>query len=184
MTSTGIGGPSAAIAVEELSRCGADTFIRVGTSGAIDRKLKVGNLVIANAAVRDEGTSPQYVPLSYPAVADLEVTNALVEAARHLRVKFRVGPVVSKDAFYSEEPKTIPLGKQAREIWRVWERARVLATEMECSTIFTICSTRGLRSGGVLAVIGPVGKITKPHAGIDKAIDVAIKAVKLLEKKH
>lgn len=183
VTSTGIGGPSAAIAVEELSRCGADTFIRVGTSGAVDRRLKTGDLVIANAAVRDEGTSPQYVPLSYPAVADLEVTNALVEAARRLKVKFRVGLVVSKDAFYSEEPKTIPLGKQAKEVWKVWERARVLATEMECSTIYTICSIRGLRGGGVVAVIGPVGKITKPHAGIDRGIDVAIEAVKLLEKK-
>lgn len=184
VTSTGIGCPSAAIAVEELSRCGADTFIRVGTSGAVNRKLKTGDLVIANAAVREEGTSSQYVPLGYPAVADLEVTNALVKAARRLKVKFHIGPSISKDAFYSEEPKTIPLGKRAKEDWGVWERAGVLATEMECSVIYTICSIRGLRGGGVLAVIGPIGKITKPHAGIDRAIDVAIEAVKQLEKKR
>lgn len=183
VTSTGIGGPSSAIAVEELAKCGADTFIRVGTAGAISQKVKIGDIVIANAAVREEGTSPQYVPLSYPAVADLEVTNSLIEAAKRLKASYHVGPVVSKDAFYSEVPERTPLAKEAAMLWKVWKRARVLATEMECSTIYTLCGINGWRGGAVLACVGPIGKIADPHAGIDKAIDVAIGAVKLLDKR-
>jgi uridine phosphorylase len=183
VTSTGIGCPSTAIAVEELAKCGANTFIRVGTAGAVSPKPKVGELVIASAAVREEGTSRQYVPLNYPAVANFEVTNALVEASERLKAKCHVGLSLSKDAFYSEEPERVPLGKQAAERWELWRRAGVLATEMECSTIYTICSIRGLRGGAVLAIIGPIGKIADPHAGIDEAISVAIEAVKLLAKK-
>ncbi len=182
VTSTGIGCPSTAIAVEELAKCGADTFIRVGTAGAVSQNVKTGDVVIANAAVREEGTSIHYVPLSYPAVADLEVTNALVEAAKRLKANYHIGVTVSKDAFYSEEPERVPLGKKAAEKWEIWKRSRVLATEMECSTIYTLCSINGWRGGGVLASIGTIGKITDPHAGIDKAIDIAIEAVKLLAK--
>jgi uridine phosphorylase len=89
---------------------------------------------------------------------------------------------LSKDAFYSEEPERVPLGEQAAERWKIWQRANVLSTEMECSTIYTICSIRGLRGGAVLAIIGPIGKIADPHAGIDEAISVAIDAIKLLAK--
>lgn len=183
VTSTGIGCPSTAIAIEELAKCGANTFIRVGTAGAVSPKVKTGEVVIANAAVREEGTSIHYVPLSYPAVADLEVTNALVEAARRLKVKHHVGLTVSKDAFYSEEPERTPLGEQARARWKIWQRANVLATEMECSTIYTLSSINGWRAGAVLAMIGPIGKIDDPHAGIDQAIDVAIEAVKILARR-
>ena len=182
VTSTGIGCPSTAIAVEELAKCGADTFIRVGTAGAVSPKVKTGELVIANAAVREEGTSPQYVPLSYPAAADLEVTNALIEAAKRLKFKSHAGITVSKDSFYSEEPERAPLAEEAARRWKVWQRARALATEMECSTLYTLCSINGWRGGGVLAIVGPIGKIVDPRAGIDKAIDVAIEAVKLLAK--
>lgn len=181
VTSTGIGCPSAAIAVEELARCGADTFIRVGTAGGVSPKVKVGDVIIANAAVREEGTSEQYVPLNYPAVADLGVTRALVEAAERLKVKYHVGLTVSKDAFYSEEPGRVPMGRVAAERWELWKRARVLATEMECSTIYTLCGINGWRGGGILAIIGPVGKIVNPRAGVDEAIDVAIEAFKILE---
>lgn len=183
VTSTGIGCPSAAIAVEELAKCGADTFIRVGTAGAVSPRVKTGELVIANAAVREEGTSPQYVPLGYPAVANFEVTNALIEAGSRLRIKHHVGLSVSKDSFYSEEPERAPLAEESAQRWKVWQRARVLATEMECSTIYTLCGINGWRGGGVLAIIGPIGKIVDPHAGIDKAIDVAIEAVKILAKR-
>lgn len=182
VTSTGIGCPSTAIAVEELAECGADTFIRVGTAGAVSPKLKTGEIVIASAAVREDGTSRQYVPLNYPAVANFEVTNALTEAAERLKAKYHVGLSLSKDAFYSEEPERVPLGEQAAERWKLWQRANVLATEMECSTIYTICGIRGLRGGAVLAIIGPIGKIADPHAGINEAIDVAVEAVKLLAK--
>lgn len=178
--STGIGCPAAAIAVEELSRCGADTFIRVGTAGAVSPEVKVGEVVIASAAIREEETSLGYVPMSYPAVASLEVTNALIEAARRLRVKHRVGLTVSKDAFYSEEPGRVPLAEQARERWQLWRRCGVLATEMECSTIYTLCGISGMRAGATLAIIGPIGKVVDPRAGVSEAIDVAIEAVKIL----
>lgn len=183
VTSTGIGGPSAAIAVEELARCGANTFIRVGTAGAVSRKVRTGDVVIANAAVREEGTSVQHVPLSYPAVADLEVTNALVEAARRLKARYHVGTVVSKDAFYSEVPERTPLSRESIELWKIWQRAKVLATEMECSTIYTLCGINGWRGGGILASIGPIGKITDPHAGVNTTINVAIDAVKIIAKR-
>ena len=182
VTSTGIGGPSAAIAVEELARCGADTFIRVGTAGAIGKRVKLGDIVIACSAVREEGTSREYVPLSYPAVADLEVTRALIEAAGRLGVRYHVGVVVSKDAFYAEEPGRVPLSKKTAELWKIWQRAGALATEMECATIFTVCGVNGWRSGGVLAIVGPAGKIVDPQAGVESAIDVAIAAVKELSK--
>jgi uridine phosphorylase len=182
VTSTGIGCPSAAIAIEELARCGADTFIRVGTSGGIGESTKTGDVVIATGAVRDEGTSIQYVPLSYPAIADLEVTNALIKAAEGLKVRYHVGLTVSKDSFYSEEPERAPLAEEAAKKWKVWQRSRVLATEMECSTIYTLSSINGWRSGGVLAIIGPIGVIEDPHAGIETAIEIAIEAVKILEK--
>ncbi|MEM4188148.1 MAG: uridine phosphorylase [Candidatus Hadarchaeum sp.] len=182
VTSTGIGGPSAAIAVEELARCGADTFIRVGTAGALGKNVKVGDIVIAQAAVREEGTSQQYVPLSYPAVADLEVTNALIKSAKNLGIRYHLGVVVSKDAFYAEEPGRVPLSKQAEELWGLWRRAQVLATEMECATIFTVAGVNGWRSGGVLAIIGPVGKIVRPLPAVENAIKVAVDAVKILAK--
>ena len=183
VTSTGIGGPSAAIAVEELAKCGADTFIRVGTSGAVSKNVRLGDIVIANSAVREDGTSRQYVPLSYPAVADLDVTNALVEAAQMLGASYHVGPVVSKDAFYSEVPNRTPLARESAELWKVWRRARVLATEMECATIYTLCDINGWRGGGVLACVGPMGKIVDSSAGVEKAIDAAIGAVKILAKR-
>ncbi len=183
VTSTGIGGPSAAIAVEELARCGADTFIRVGTAGAVSPTVRTGDVVIASAAVREEGTSQGYVPLSYPAVADLKVTGALAEAAERLRASHHVGVVVSKDAFYSEVPGHTPLDRETARLWKVWQRAGVLATEMECSTIYTLCGINGWRGGGVLASVGPVGRIVDPRAGVEKAIDVAIEAVKLLAKR-
>ena len=183
VASTGIGCPSAAIAVEELARCGADTFIRVGTAGGVGPKVKTGDVVIANAAVREEGTSVQYVPLNYPAVADLEVVNALIEAAKRLKVRYHVGLTVSKDAFYSEEPGRVPLSRVAVERWKLWEHAGVLATEMECSTIYTLCGINGWRGGGVLAIIGPIGKIVDPRAGVSEAIDVAIEAVKILARR-
>lgn len=82
VTSTGIGGPSASIAVEELYRCGADTFIRIGTCGGMQPEVKSGDVVVATGAIRMEGTTREYAPIEFPAVSDLTVTNALVEAAR------------------------------------------------------------------------------------------------------
>ena len=102
VTSTGIGGPSASIAMEELYRCGADTFVRIGTCGGMQTEIKSGDIVIATAAVRMEGTSREYAPIEYPAVANLDVTNALVEAAKEKRFVYHTGVVQSKDSFYGQ----------------------------------------------------------------------------------
>jgi uridine phosphorylase len=181
-TSTGIGCPAAAICVEELIECGADTFIRVGTAGGLQPGVEVGDLVICAATVREEGTTRQYVPLEYPAVADLEVTLALREAARRLGYPHHVGIGHTKDAFYSEGGSDLPLAQACRERWEVWQRAGVLATSMEAAAIFVISSIRKVRAGEVLAVIGLTYR-DEPivaKAGIEEAIRTAIEAVKIL----
>ena len=110
VTSTGIGGPSAAIAMEELVMCGADTFIRIGTSGGMDLDVKSGDLVIANGAIRMEGTSREYAPVEFPAVPDFDVTTALVKAAKKLNQPYHVGVVQCKDSFYGQHtPETKPV---------------------------------------------------------------------------
>ncbi|MCL5036134.1 MAG: uridine phosphorylase [Chloroflexi bacterium] len=181
-TSTGIGCPSAAICIEELAKVGADTFIRVGTSGSLQKHVGLGDLVVSTASVREEGTSRQYVPLSYPAVSDLDVTLALREAAKKLGFRYHVGISHTKDAFYIEDAEHLPLAKHTAELWEVWQKANVLATAMEASALFTIASIRKLRCGEILAVIGltwddaPIVK----KVGIDEAIKTAIEAVKIL----
>ncbi len=182
--STGIGCPSAAIAVEELIEIGADTFIRVGTAGSLQEDVRVGDLVISQAAVREEGTSVQYVPLSYPATADLDVTLALRRAAEDLRVRAHVGISHCKDAFYSEEPGRVPLDEFHRQRWSVWRKARVLSTSMEAAAIFTISSIHGARAGEVVAIVGdtagnsPIVKL----AGVDEAIRCALDAIVILQR--
>lgn len=158
-TSTGIGSPSTAIAVEELCAIGADTLIRVGTSGAMQNFLRNGDLVIAQAAVRDEGTSSQYIPLSYPAVAHLGVVMSLQSSALEQGVRSYTGIVRSGDALYVDlAPQTIPLhvltGEHAD---RMWSEARVLCADMEASALFVVGSIRGLRTGAVLLVVNAVG---------------------------
>jgi uridine phosphorylase len=183
VTSTGIGCPSAAIAIEELARVGATTFIRVGTAGSLQKNVGVGDLVISTGAVRDEGTTVQYVPLPYPAVADLDVTHALRSAAIKLGFPAHTGITHCKDSFYSETDESIPLAAQLRERWNVWMKANVLATSMESAVLFVISSFRKLRAGEVLAIIGLTHK-DQPvvaKAGINEAIRVAIEAVKILD---
>ena len=121
VTSTGIGGPSASIAMEELVQCGADTFVRVGTCGGIDLDVKGGDIVIATGAVRMEGTSREYAPIEYPAVADLEVANALVAAAKELGFTYHTGVVQCKDAFYGQhEPERMPVSYELLNKWEAW----------------------------------------------------------------
>ena len=111
VTSTGIGGPSASIAMEELYRCGADTFVRIGTCGGMQTEVKSGDVVIATGAIRMEGTSKEYAPIEYPAVADLDVTNALVYAAKEKGLSCHTGVVQCKEAFYGQhEPEAMPVG--------------------------------------------------------------------------
>jgi uridine phosphorylase len=183
-TSTGIGCPSAAICVEELARIGAEVFIRVGTAGSLQEHVGLGHLVISAGVVREEGTSRQYVPLSYPAVADLGVTTALVEAAGKLGFAHHVGIGHCKDAFYAEFTQDLPMSEKWSESWKVWRRCGVLATSMESAAIYVISSIKGLRAGEVLAIVGLAYKdhpVLDKKKGIDEAIQVAIEAVKILE---
>ena len=130
VTSTGIGGPSAAIALEELANVGADTFIRVGTSGGMQLEVKSGDLVIATGAVRMEGTSKEYAPVEFPAVSDFHITNALVEAAENLKFPYHVGVVECKDSFYGQHaPQTKPVGYELLNKWNAWVQCGCLALQ-------------------------------------------------------
>jgi len=156
VTSTGIGGPSAAIAIEELAQLGAHTFIRIGTSGAMQRDLHIGDLVIATAAIRDEGTSNHYVPLAFPAVSDYRVVSSLVETATALGHSFQVGVVHSKDSFYGQhEAQRMPIAVELEQRWQTWIRAGALCSEMESAAVFSVAGAAlGLRAGAVIAVAG------------------------------
>ena len=154
VTSTGIGGPSASIAMEELVLCGADTFIRVGTCGGIEMDVKGGDIVVATGAIRMEGTSREYAPIEFPAVADLDVTNALVSAAKELGYTYHAGVVQCKDAFYGQhDPMSMPVGYELMNKWDAWIKCGCLASEMESAAIFIVGSTLRVRTGTVLLVM-------------------------------
>jgi len=183
-TSTGIGCPSTAIAVEELIKIGADTFIRVGTGGSLQKHVGLGDVCITTGAVREEGTSRQYVPISYPALADLDVTLALREGARKLGLKHHCGIGHCKDAFFIEGDDELPIADENKQKWTAWYRSNVLSTSMESSALFIVSSIRKVRAGEVLAIIG----LTYDDApivakvGVDEAIKTAIEAIKILHK--
>ena len=152
VTCTGIGCPSTAIAIEELAMIGADTFIRVGTAGIMQPdKMEPGDLVITTGAVRHEYTSSQYLPMAYPAVADLDVTLALRAAARQRGVRHHVGVTQSKDSFYGQhEPERMPVGPQLQYQWDAWIQGGVLCSEMEASTLFIVSRWLKKRAGGIM----------------------------------
>jgi len=176
VTSTGMGGPSTAIAVEELIHCGAEIFIRVGTCGRICPESYNEQLegVVITGAIRDEGTTIHYIPIEYPAIADREITNALVEAAEELGYPFAEGIAQSKDAFYGQiDPDGMPDAPRLHERWACWEKAGVMASEMEASTLFVVSSIRGKKAGAIMAY----GEMN------DHTIEIACKAIeKLIEK--
>jgi uridine phosphorylase len=152
--STGIGGASTAIAVEELVKCGADTFIRMGTSGGMQEDIIGGDIVIASGAIRAEGTSKEYAPIEYPAVADFDVLSSLVEGARESGAKYHVGVVQCKDSFYGQhEPETKPVGYELLNKWDAWIKCGSLCSEMESSTLFIVGSYLRCRTGAVLLVV-------------------------------
>lgn len=152
--STGIGCPSAAIALEELVKIGCKTFIRVGTSGAISHKVVSGDIVIFSGSVRDEGTSRQYVPIEFPAVAHPDTVIALTKAAEKRGATYHVGIGHSKDAFYSEHPDYVADPDSMRKKWAAMKDANVLATEMEAAALFVIGHLRGVKVGAACVVIG------------------------------
>ena len=183
-TSTGIGGPAAAIAIEELLRVGAHTFIRVGTSGAIREEIGVGDLIISVGAIRFDGATKQYVFPEYPAVANYEVVLALIEAAESLNVNYHVGITASTDSFYTGQGRPGFRGYMLswmKNIIPDLQKANVLNFEMEASTIFTLANIYGARAGSVCAAIA--NRVTDelvPDAGVEDAIRVANEAVKIL----
>ncbi|QMU97122.1 nucleoside phosphorylase [Microbacterium esteraromaticum] len=151
VTSTGIGCPSAAIALEELVKVGADTFIRVGTSGAIQTDTETGELAIVTAAIRDEGTSSHYLPMEFPAVAHPLVVDALLRAARTTGARSRAGVSQSKDSFYGEvEPERMPLARDLADRWHAWRAGGAICSEMEASALFIVASILRVRAGGVM----------------------------------
>ena len=154
VTSTGIGGPSAAIAMEELVRCGADTFVRIGTCGGMQPEVKSGDIVIATGSIRMEGTSKEYAPIEYPAVASLEVTNALVQAAKEDGCIWHTGVVQSKDAFYGQhEPEAMPVGYELLNKWEAWKKMGCLASEMESAALFIVAGKLRVRAGACFLVM-------------------------------
>lgn len=188
ITSTGIGGPSAAIAMEELYRCGADTFIRVGTSGGMQIDVKSGDLVVANGAIRNEGTSKEYAPIEFPAVPDFTVTSALVQAARERKETYHVGVVQCKDSFYGQHsPETKPVSYELLNKWNAWVQMGCLASEMESAAVFIVADYLKARAGSVLLVMA---NQERAKAGLenpvvhdtDAAIQTAVEAIRILIK--
>lgn len=184
--SSGIGGPSAAIAVEELHNIGADTFIRVGTCGGIDINVRSGDIVIATGAVRYEHTSREYAPIEYPAVPDFQVLSALVQAAKDLKMRHKVGVVQCKDSFYGQhDPKRMPVSYELLEKWEAWKRLGVKASEMESAAVFVVASALGCRCGSCFHTIW---NQEREAAGLDQemqedttsAVKVAVEALKIL----
>ena len=154
VTSTGIGGASASIAMEELVKIGADTFIRVGTCGGMQIPVKSGDLVIATGAIRMEGTSREYAPIEYPAVADFHMVQALVQAAEKGKYPYHVGVVQCKDAFYGQhEPETKPVSYELLNKWEAWKRLGCLASEMESAALFVVGNYLRVRVGSIFLVV-------------------------------
>lgn len=186
VTSTGIGGPSASIAVEELSKCGADTFIRVGTCGGMQDDVLGGQLVIASGSVRMEGTSREYAPIEYPAVPHPDVLFALREAARRLDMPHHVGVVQCKDSFYGQhEPELMPVSYELQNKWEAWLRMGCLASEMESSALFIVGSFLRARTGTVLLVVANQERARKGLPNIQvhntaSAISTAVEALRIL----
>lgn len=188
VTSTGIGGPSASIAMEELVKCGADTFIRVGTCGGIDTNVVGGDVVIASGAIRMEGTTKEYAPIEFPAVADIEITNALMESAKKLNYNYHVGVVECKDSFYGQHsPEIMPVSYELLNKWEAWKRLNTKASEMESAALFIVGSFLNVRVGSTFLVVAnqereKLGYENPIVHDTENAIKVSIEAIKLLIK--
>ena len=188
VTSTGIGGPSAAIAIEELSKSGADTFLRVGTCGGMQLDVEGGDIIIASGAVRMEGTSREYAPIEYPAVANVDVMNAMISGAKKLGAKYHVGVVQCKDSFFGQhEPEVMPVSYQLENKWEAWLRMGCLGSEMESAALFIAGSFLKVRVGSVLRVVANQERAKKglPNAQVhdtEIAISTAVEAIRTLIK--
>lgn len=187
--STGMGGPAMAICVEELKMIGIETLIRVGTSGGMQLDIEAGDLVIATGAVREEGTSEEYIPMEFPAIANIEVSSALIEASKELNAKYHYGIVHCKDSFYGQhDPQRMPASKELLEKWDAWIKAGVLCSEMETASLFVVSSVLKLKAGAILSVIWnqereKAGLDQKQDFDTDTEIQIAIKAIEKLSSK-
>jgi len=176
--STGIGCPSATIAVEELAAVGVETFVRVGTTGALQSDIEIGDMVVATGAAKDEGTTKRYENVEYPAVADYETLSALVDGAEDNDEDVHVGPIATDDAFYAETDEYV----------EDWEAAGMLAVEMEAAAVFTLARRKGLRAGAICTVDGNLVEGTqkgetdeeelpeKARNNVERAIGIALDA--------
>ena len=186
VTSTGIGGPSAAIAIDELSKCGAHTFVRIGTCGGMQEDVMGGDVVIATGAVRMEGTSREFAPIEYPAVANLDVTNALVAAAKSLNIRHHVGVVQCKDSFFGQhEPEVMPVSYELENKWQAWLRMGCLASEMESAALFIAGQFLRVRVGSCFLVVAnqeraKKGLPNKQAHDTELAITVGVEALRRL----
>lgn len=188
VTSTGIGGPSAAIALQELAHCGAHTFVRIGTCGGMQTDVIGGDVVVATGAVRMEGTSKEYAPIEYPAIADLDVVNALVTVAKDMNISVHTGVVQSKDSFYGQHsPLSMPVGYELENKWEAWKRMGCKASEMESAALFIVGSYLRVRVGACFLVVANQEReaqgLENPEVhDTDMAIRVAVEAIRMLIK--
>jgi uridine phosphorylase len=193
VVSTGIGCPSTAIAVEELIAIGADTFIRVGTSGGLQPGIKTGDIAVVTGAIRDEGTTLHYMPVEFPAVADVDVVWALREGAKRIGMPYHLGVTQSKDSFYGEvEPQRQPVDKRLLERWKAWEMGGTICSEMEASAIFILCSIHRKRAGGAMLMASMTEPPPKNEEemkawaalfDVDRVIRAAVAGLKVLIEK-
>lgn len=191
VTSTGIGGPSAAIAMEELVALGAHTFLRIGTCGGMQPELVPGALIIPTGAIRMEGTSQEYMPLAFPAVPDFGLTEHLVCSARAAAYDYHTGVVQCKDSFYGQHsPETMPVAPTLLQNWQAWKAAGTLASEMESAALFTVAAARHVRCATILQMLWNQERQAvvrdKEHAASDMthAIEVAVAAMRAVIREN
>ena len=182
--SHGIGGPSTAICVEELVKCGAHTLVRVGTCGGMAHKVVGGDLVVASAAIRQEGTSREYLPIEFPAVADFSVVSALHEAAQALGFPYHTGVIQSKDSFYGEiRPAQMPIADELTAKWKAWKAAGALTSEMETAALMIVAQVLHVRCGAVLNVLWNADNDDAPAIPPDateRGVKAAVEAIRVL----
>ena len=186
--STGMGGPSTAICVEELKQIGIEYLFRIGTCGGMQIDVEAGDIVVAQAAIRQEGTSKEYLPVEYPAVADIDCINSLISACKDTSSKYHVGVVQCKDSFYGQHsPERMPVSYDLLNKWDAWIKGGALASEMETASLYTVSSCLRLHAAAVLLVVWnqereKLGLDNKTNFDTDKAITIAIKAIRKMIK--
>ncbi|NLD19714.1 MAG: uridine phosphorylase [Clostridiales bacterium] len=189
VVSTGIGGPSAAICIEELAQIGVETLVRIGTCGGLDLQVNPGDVVIASGAIRMDGTTKEYMPVEFPAVADFEVTSAIVKASEKLGCPYHVGVVQCKDSFYGQhDPDSMGCSYELKNKWEAWKKGGCLASEMESSTLFIVSAVRRLKAGALFHCIwnqeqAGSGMPQKRTEDTTKTVQVAVEAIRTLINK-